>query len=164
MFTKAAVSITSRSVVNVIIPKRCVSLSGKAPIIPPNVASIGELGRLQSTHPQAHPRLFAKMKIFYNRVPKGPAPKLEAKTFWQRYYQNYVEKDSLMPLVHLVGVLIPLGYCISLKSGKCFFFYFSSISIVSLWRRREKIKIKRGQKNYFISLLGLLFSVFFGFK
>ncbi|KAI8831023.1 hypothetical protein HDU78_004875 [Chytriomyces hyalinus] len=86
-------------------------------IIPPHVASLKEIGRLQSAHPQAHPQLFASIKSFYQNVPKGPAPKTVATSFRDRYYENYIKKDSFVPILHFLGVLIPTGYYLTYFKG-----------------------------------------------
>lgn len=88
--------------------------------LPPQVASLREIGKLVSSHPTAHPELFSKMKYFYNTIPKGQAPVVNKTGFWNRYYQNYFEKDSLMPIVHFVGFMIPMGYYLTyFKGGHC---------------------------------------------
>jgi predicted metal-binding protein len=88
--------------------------------LPPRVASLKELGKLNSSYSQAHPQVFAKMKTFYQNVPKGPKPKVQATTFWQRYYENYIQKDTLISMVHFLGVMIPVGYYLAyFKGGHC---------------------------------------------
>ncbi len=96
-------------------------------LLPPQVASLKEIGKLSSNYPQAHPVLFKKMKYFYQTIPKGAAPVLKRTTFWGRYYQKYFERDTLMPIVHFVGVLLPVGYYLTyFKGGHCkhFSFYY----------------------------------------
>ncbi|ORY44761.1 hypothetical protein BCR33DRAFT_765813 [Rhizoclosmatium globosum] len=74
-------------------------------IIPPHVSSLKELGRLQSAHPQAHPELFSAMKNFYQNVPKDA------------YYERYLKKDSFVPVLHFLGVMVPLGYYLAYFKG-----------------------------------------------
>ncbi|KAJ3331478.1 hypothetical protein HDU76_003084 [Blyttiomyces sp. JEL0837] len=93
------------------------SIRQKTSLIPPNVASLKEIGRLQSAHPQAHPEIFAKMKNFYARIPKGPRVHVPAKTIVGRYYENYIAKDSLISIIHFLGVMIPVGYYLSYFKG-----------------------------------------------
>ncbi|KAI9205701.1 uncharacterized protein BJ171DRAFT_501210 [Polychytrium aggregatum] len=86
-------------------------------IFPPNISSLKELGRLQSSYPQAHPELFNKMKSFYQNIPKGPKQASAAKTFWGRYYENYIAKDSFVPVLHFIGLMVPVGFYISYYKG-----------------------------------------------
>ncbi|KAI8800149.1 hypothetical protein BJ742DRAFT_92494 [Cladochytrium replicatum] len=84
----------------------------KTSIIPPNVSSLKEIGKLQSQYPQAHPELFAKMKSFYARVPKGTVEKRPATGLLSKYYEAYHEKDSLMPIAHFVIAMVVFGYTV----------------------------------------------------
>ncbi|KAI9333098.1 hypothetical protein BDR26DRAFT_861839 [Obelidium mucronatum] len=86
-------------------------------IIPPHVSSLKEIGRLQSAHPQAHPELFSAMKNFYKNVPKGPRPQTVATSFKDAYYERYLKKDSFVPVLHFLGVLIPTGYYLAYFKG-----------------------------------------------
>ncbi|KAJ3211537.1 hypothetical protein HDU67_004440 [Dinochytrium kinnereticum] len=89
----------------------------KTSLIPPNVSSFKEIGKLTSAHPQAHPDIFNKMKQFYSRIPKGPRQQVTATTFWGRYYENYFAKDSFVPVLHFLGIMIPVGYTITYFIG-----------------------------------------------
>ncbi|KAJ3417378.1 hypothetical protein HDV05_004843 [Chytridiales sp. JEL 0842] len=89
----------------------------KTSIIPPNVSSLKEIGKLQSQYPQAHPEIFAKMKTFYARIPKGPKAVTKSTTMWGRYKENYFEKNTFMPVLHFIGVMIPVGYYLSYFKG-----------------------------------------------
>ncbi|KND00883.1 uncharacterized protein SPPG_03984 [Spizellomyces punctatus DAOM BR117] len=89
----------------------------KTSLIPPNVASLKELGKLQSSYPQAHPDIFKKMKYFYQHIPKGNRQQTASTTFWGRYYERYIAKDSFVPVLHFLGVMIPVGYYISYFKG-----------------------------------------------
>ncbi|KAI8816740.1 uncharacterized protein EV422DRAFT_277178 [Fimicolochytrium jonesii] len=92
----------------------------KTSLIPPNVASLKEIGRLQSAYPQAHPDIFKKMKYFYQHIPKGNRQTTKANTFWGRYYEKYIAQDSFVPVLHFLGIMIPTGYYISyFKGGVC---------------------------------------------
>jgi Mitochondrial F1-F0 ATP synthase subunit F of fungi len=86
-------------------------------IIPPNISSLRELGKLQSTLPYAHPERFAKIKHFYKVVPKGPASEQPATTFGQRYYKKYIAGNSAVPLLHFIAVMVPVGYYIAYFKG-----------------------------------------------
>ncbi|KAJ3012421.1 hypothetical protein HKX48_006290 [Thoreauomyces humboldtii] len=81
----------------------------KTSLIPPNVSSLKELGKLQSAYPQAHPEIFQKMKSFYKEIPKGNRKETASTTFWGRYYEKYIAKDSFVPVLHFLGVMIPTG-------------------------------------------------------
>ncbi|KAJ3175369.1 hypothetical protein HK101_010682 [Irineochytrium annulatum] len=89
----------------------------KSTIIPPNVSSFKEIGKLVSTHPQAHPEMFAKMKSFYAAIPKGPKQQVEAKGFWEKYRRKYYEQNSLMPFAHFGLLMIPVGYYLTYFKG-----------------------------------------------
>ncbi|TPX72222.1 hypothetical protein SpCBS45565_g00523 [Spizellomyces sp. 'palustris'] len=89
----------------------------KTSLIPPNVASLKELGKLQSSYPQAHPDIFKKMKYFYQHIPKGNRQQTASTTFWGRYYERYIAKDSFVPVLHFLGVMIPVGYYVSYFKG-----------------------------------------------
>ncbi|KAJ3117112.1 hypothetical protein HDU96_007901 [Phlyctochytrium bullatum] len=94
-----------------------VSKRSKTSLIPPNISSFKEIGKLTSAHPQAHPDIFNKMKQFYARIPKGPKQQVKATTFWGRYYENYFAKDSFVPVLHFIGIMVPVGYTISYFVG-----------------------------------------------
>ncbi|TPX55788.1 hypothetical protein PhCBS80983_g05029 [Powellomyces hirtus] len=89
----------------------------KTSLIPPNVSSLKELGKLQSAYPQAHPDIFKKMKYFYQHIPKGNRQQTASTTFWGRYYERYIAKDSFVPVLHFLGIMIPTGYYISYFKG-----------------------------------------------
>ncbi|KAJ3055119.1 hypothetical protein HK097_011432 [Rhizophlyctis rosea] len=95
-------------------------LRTKTSLIPPNVANLGELGKINSTHRQHHPEIFSKLKHLYAHLPKGPRPAHKPTGLWDRYYHKYVVTESPWLIVHLLGVLIPTGYYISyFKGGHC---------------------------------------------
>ncbi|KAJ2999881.1 hypothetical protein HDV02_001400 [Globomyces sp. JEL0801] len=85
----------------------------KTSLIPPNISSLREIGKLTSKYPQAHPELFATMKNFYKAVPKGNAVKQSPKGLWDAYYYRYIETSSPVPLLHFLFVMVPTGYYIS---------------------------------------------------
>lgn len=88
-----------------------------ASIIPPPVSSLKEIGKLSSKYPQAHPELFSKMKHFYKHVPKGSRVDAGKKSLYRRYYDAYIATNSPLPVVHLLCVMVPLGYYISYVKG-----------------------------------------------
>ncbi|KAH0238771.1 hypothetical protein KCV06_g384, partial [Aureobasidium melanogenum] len=49
---------------------------------------------------------------FYERLPRGPAPEHKPSGLLQRYQHRYFngKNPSAMPLVHVVGTMILLGY------------------------------------------------------
>ncbi|KAJ3191990.1 hypothetical protein HDU82_003349 [Entophlyctis luteolus] len=91
--------------------------SSAASILPPPVSSLKELGRLQSVHPQAHPELFGQMKSFYKNIPKGPKPASAVHSLRDRYYDAYLKKDSFVPVLHFLAVLVPTGYYFAYFKG-----------------------------------------------
>ncbi|KAJ3128255.1 hypothetical protein HK098_004829 [Nowakowskiella sp. JEL0407] len=82
----------------------------KTSLIPPNISSLKEIGKLQSQYPQAHPELFAAMKSFYSRIPKGPAQKIQVNTWGGRYYEKYIEGNSAVPVLHFFAAFMVIGY------------------------------------------------------
>jgi hypothetical protein len=89
----------------------------KTTLIPPNVSSLRELGKLHSKYPQAHPTLFARMKQFYRLLPKGEALPSNPTTWYGRYYQKYIETNSLTPVLHFMGIMVPVGYYLAYFKG-----------------------------------------------
>ena len=89
----------------------------KTSLIPPNVASLKEIGRLQSQYPHAHPEIFGRLKTLYKALPKGAVEYKEPTTFGGWYYEKYVEKGSFMPIAHVIMVLVPIGYYIQYFKG-----------------------------------------------
>ncbi|KAL7275735.1 ATP synthase f chain, mitochondrial precursor [Rhizina undulata] len=48
---------------------------------------------------------------FYGKLPRGPAPEVKPTGFFGRYQAKYFgKKPSAMPLVHVIGGLILIGY------------------------------------------------------
>ncbi|KAI9006024.1 hypothetical protein HDU85_003463 [Gaertneriomyces sp. JEL0708] len=86
-------------------------------IFPPSISGLGQLGKLTSSYPQAHPTLFNRMKVFYKNIPKGQAQPFTPKTIWQRYHARYIATSSPKPLLHFLGVMVPTGYYISYFKG-----------------------------------------------
>ncbi|KAJ3223428.1 hypothetical protein HK099_001152 [Clydaea vesicula] len=87
-------------------------------IIPPPISGMREIGKLTSKYPQAHPDLFAKMKNFYAKVPKGSrGAETGELSFTKLYYNKYIKTDSGAPILHILGIMIPLGYYIAYFKG-----------------------------------------------
>ncbi|KAJ4317219.1 ATP synthase f chain, mitochondrial precursor [Neodidymelliopsis sp. IMI 364377] len=52
-----------------------------------------------------------KVVSFYEKLPRGAAPEVQAKGLLGRYQKKYMGKNaSGRPLVHIIGALIALGY------------------------------------------------------
>lgn len=86
-------------------------------LVPPRVSSMREIGKLVSKYPQAHPEIFAKMKYFYKVLPKGNAPSATSKGFMEAYKQKYLDTNSLAPVLHFFGFMIPVGYYLTYFKG-----------------------------------------------
>lgn len=82
----------------------------KTSLIPPNISSLKEIGKLQSKYEQAHPERFEKMAKFYKNVVKGDAPKIQPRSFGEWYHERYTEKNSPMPIIHIIVGTMCLGY------------------------------------------------------
>ena len=82
----------------------------KISVLPPNIGSLRELGKFNSSNPAAHPELFSRLNSLYVNLPKGPAPKVTPTKFGQWYYQKYIETDSAMPMVHFLALSMVFGY------------------------------------------------------
>ncbi|RKO86631.1 hypothetical protein BDK51DRAFT_14990, partial [Blyttiomyces helicus] len=93
----------------------------KTSLIPPKIASLKELGKLQSTSRLAHPDLFAKLKYYYVHIPKGDvsegAVQAADNSFYGRYKKKYMGNESLWPIAHFIAVMIPISYYISYFKG-----------------------------------------------
>ncbi|KAH9832363.1 ATP synthase subunit f, mitochondrial [Teratosphaeria destructans] len=73
-------------------------------IVPPKVASPTAIGGAADA---------ARMKRvvdFYEKLPRGQAPPLQPRGLLQRYQQRYMAKGSGVPLLHLLGGLMLIGY------------------------------------------------------
>lgn len=77
---------------------------GLSTLIPPKIASPANLG----SNPKA--KQMTRVVNFYKGLPQGPAPKLEAKGFSQKYYAKYIATNSSKPLVHGILFFLTLGY------------------------------------------------------
>ena len=84
-------------------------------VLPPNISSLTQIGRLASKYPQAHPVLFARMSHFYKTIPK--TVKAQEPGFINNYIQKNLKTGSSGTFVHILALLIPLGYFISYKVG-----------------------------------------------
>ncbi|KAJ3045275.1 hypothetical protein HDV00_011147 [Rhizophlyctis rosea] len=90
----------------------------KTSLIPPNVASLKELGKLQSTSSWAHPVKFAKLKHLYAHLPKGPKNNAPASNAWERYWQK--NSENAKPLWHFLAIMIPFGAYVQYNyAGHC---------------------------------------------
>jgi hypothetical protein len=86
-------------------------------MIPPQISSLRQLGKLKSAYPQAHPVIFRNLKQFYQRIPKHSATTSEAQGIFGRYYEKYIATDSVYPILHFMGIMIPAGYYIAYFKG-----------------------------------------------
>ncbi|EME40649.1 hypothetical protein DOTSEDRAFT_74257 [Dothistroma septosporum NZE10] len=74
-------------------------------IIPPKIASPSAIGGA------ADAARMQNVVGFYERLPRGAAPAAKPSGLFQRYQARYMgAKPSPMPIVHVVGSLILLGY------------------------------------------------------
>ncbi|KAF2994492.1 ATP synthase f chain, mitochondrial precursor [Ascochyta clinopodiicola] len=74
-------------------------------LIPPKIASPNAIG--------SSPNAVRMQKVvsFYEKLPRGAAPEVQAKGLLGRYQKKYMGKNaSGRPLVHIIGALIALGY------------------------------------------------------
>lgn len=92
-------------------------IRAKSTLIPPNVSSMREIGKLVSKYPQAHPDIFAKMKYFYKHLPKGNAIPQTPSSWPAKYYAKYMETNSFTPVLHFLGIMIPVGYYLAYFKG-----------------------------------------------
>ncbi|QSZ34572.1 hypothetical protein DSL72_006166 [Monilinia vaccinii-corymbosi] len=48
---------------------------------------------------------------FYEKLPRGPAPEIEAKGFWRKYQAKHFGKNSsATPIIHVLIILVGVGY------------------------------------------------------
>ncbi|KAJ9627695.1 ATP synthase f chain, mitochondrial precursor [Taxawa tesnikishii (nom. ined.)] len=74
-------------------------------LIPPKIASPTGIGAAQDAV------RMQRVVSFYEKLPRGPAPEVKPRGFLQRYQARYMGKNpSAMPLVHIIGGLILIGY------------------------------------------------------
>ncbi|PSK59411.1 ATP synthase subunit f, mitochondrial [Elsinoe australis] len=74
-------------------------------LIPPKIASPSGIGAAKDTA-RMH-----RIVQFYEKLPRGPAPEAKPSGLLGRYQARYMgKKPSGMPLVHLIGGLLVLGY------------------------------------------------------
>ncbi|KAI5239425.1 hypothetical protein E4T47_06625 [Aureobasidium subglaciale] len=75
-------------------------------LIPPKIASPSGIGA------SADAARMQRVVSFYERLPRGPAPEHKPSGLLQRYQHRYFngKNPSAMPLVHVVGAMILLGY------------------------------------------------------
>ncbi|KAA8908857.1 mitochondrial F1-F0 ATP synthase subunit F of fungi-domain-containing protein [Sphaerosporella brunnea] len=78
---------------------------GISTIIPPKVASPSAIGAAKDA------ARMSRVVDFYSKLPRGPAPVVKPSGLLGRYQARYFgDKPSAMPLVHLIGGLIAIGY------------------------------------------------------
>ncbi|OJD40480.1 mitochondrial f1f0 atp synthase subunit f [Diplodia corticola] len=78
---------------------------GLSTLIPPKIASPNAIGGAQDAV------RMQRVVSFYEKLPRGPAPAPQPKGLLERYQARYFGKNpSGMPLVHLIGGLIIIGY------------------------------------------------------
>ncbi|KAF2859879.1 hypothetical protein K470DRAFT_271161 [Piedraia hortae CBS 480.64] len=75
-------------------------------IIPPKVASPNAIGAA------ADATRMQRVVSFYEKLPRGPAPQPKPRNLLHRYQLRYMtgRNASAMPLVHVIGTLMVLGY------------------------------------------------------
>ena len=88
----------------------------KTSLIPPNVANLKELGRLQSTSSWAHPEKFNKLKHINAHLPKGPRAEWSPK-FGKNYYEKYIKTGSPKMVLHFIGGMVVISYYFSYFVG-----------------------------------------------
>ncbi|KAK1751977.1 putative mitochondrial f1f0 atp synthase [Echria macrotheca] len=74
-------------------------------LIPPKVASPKAIG--------ANPYAVRLQRVvsFYEKLPKGPAPEVQAKGFWAKYQAKHFGKNpSAKPIIHAIIGLVIIGY------------------------------------------------------
>ncbi|KAJ3298812.1 hypothetical protein HK104_010260 [Borealophlyctis nickersoniae] len=103
-------ALLARPLVRAAPARAAVQVRTKTTLVPPKVASLKELGRLQSVHPQHHPEIFRKMKYFYEHIPKGSKQDTTPKSWWERYKKKY--GNSSTPILHFFMIAMPFGYVI----------------------------------------------------
>ncbi|PWW76517.1 hypothetical protein C7212DRAFT_319733 [Tuber magnatum] len=85
---------------------------GISTLIPPKVASPSGIGAAKDAS------RMARVVDFYGRLPRGPAPEVKPTGPFERYQARYFGKNpSGMPIVHVLGFLIALGY------GQAYYFH-----------------------------------------
>ncbi|KAI5848242.1 mitochondrial F1-F0 ATP synthase subunit F of fungi-domain-containing protein [Tricharina praecox] len=78
---------------------------GISTIIPPKVASPNAIGAAKDA------ARMSRVVDFYSKLPRGPAPAIKPSGLLGRYQARYFgDKPSAMPLIHLIGGLIAIGY------------------------------------------------------
>ncbi|KAF2240067.1 mitochondrial F1F0 ATP synthase subunit F Atp17 [Viridothelium virens] len=74
-------------------------------LIPPKIASPSAIGGAQDAV------RMQRVVNFYEKLPRGPAPKRQPKGPLEWYQHRYMgENPSAMPLLHLIGGITLLGY------------------------------------------------------
>ncbi|EMC91866.1 hypothetical protein BAUCODRAFT_152229 [Baudoinia panamericana UAMH 10762] len=75
-------------------------------IVPPKIASPTAIGGA------ADAARMQRVVSFYERLPRGKAPEPKAKGFFDWYRLRYMtgRNPSVMPLVHIIGGMLVIGY------------------------------------------------------
>ncbi|KAF2152549.1 mitochondrial F1F0 ATP synthase-like protein subunit F [Myriangium duriaei CBS 260.36] len=74
-------------------------------LIPPKIASPAGIGAARDA------ARMQRIVSFYEKLPRGKAPEVKPRGLLERYQARYFGKNpSGMPLVHLIGGLILIGY------------------------------------------------------
>ncbi|KAL9136025.1 MAG: hypothetical protein Q9175_002763 [Cornicularia normoerica] len=82
------------------IARRCLST-----LVPPKIASPSGIGGAQDA------ARMQRVVSFYEKLPRGPAPEVNATGLLGRYQARYFGKNpSAAPIAHFIGFLLVLGY------------------------------------------------------
>ena len=73
-------------------------------ILPPKISVSGVAGASGST---------AVLSDFYSKLPKGPAPKVQAQGFLGRYYARYISTSSPAPILHVTLAVGLFSYAVN---------------------------------------------------
>ncbi|CAD6567407.1 MAG: hypothetical protein ASARMPREDX12_005808 [Alectoria sarmentosa] len=78
---------------------------GLSTLVPPKIASPSGIGGAQDA------ARMQRVVSFYEKLPRGPAPDVQAKGLVGRYQARYFGKNpSAAPLIHFIGFILVLGY------------------------------------------------------
>ncbi|KAF2083914.1 mitochondrial F1F0 ATP synthase-like protein subunit F [Saccharata proteae CBS 121410] len=78
---------------------------GLSTLIPPKIASPSAIGGAKDAS------RMQRVVSFYEKLPRGPAPKPQPKGLMERYQAKYFgDEPSAMPLVHFIAFIMTIGY------------------------------------------------------